>query len=90
MEHETLSASDEVTRQVVRGITEARIAVLLVLVALSIGVGVTAGFEENSVVIGVGCGLVAFFVVMGLLALVYRWGWLRHKAMALMHLVTGK
>lgn len=85
------STSDMVARvDVIRGVNEVRVAALFVLLSISIGVGVTAGFEQNSPPIGVGCGGLTFLLLVGLLTLVYRWPWLRHRVMVLMHWITGQ
>lgn len=82
---DTVTATDEVSIRVRRGVNEVRVAVLFVVLGISIGVGVTAGFEQNSAPLGLGVGL-----LIVLLRLVYRWPWLQHRVMALMHWVTGK
>jgi hypothetical protein len=87
---EDLTTTDAVSVDVMRGVNEVRAAVLFVLLSVSIGVGVTAGFEENSPLIGVAYGALAFLVVMVLVSLVYRWAWLQHRVMTLMHWVTGR
>lgn len=87
---ENLTTTDAVSVDVMRGVNEVRVAVLFVLLSVSIGVGVTAGFEEDSAAVGAAFGALAFFVVMVLVSLVYRWGWLQHRVMALMHWVTGQ
>lgn len=88
--HDRLQTKDSVRRGVTRGLNDTRVNVLFVLIAIGVGVGATAGFEENSVLVGVAFGFGAFILATVLLTLIYRWPWLRAKVMAAMHLVTGK
>jgi NAD-dependent SIR2 family protein deacetylase len=48
---DTVTVTDEVSTRVRRGVNEVRVAVLFVLLGVSIGVGVTAGFEQNSAIL---------------------------------------
>lgn len=85
-----VTVTDEISVRVRRGVNEVRVAVLFVLLGISIGVGVTAGFEQNSALLGLGVGALTIGVLIILLRLVYRWPWIQHRVMALMHWVTGK
>lgn len=86
-----IAVSDLVaSARVTRGLTDARIAVLFVLIGIASTVGTTAGFAEHSVLIGLAWAAAAVVLGIALLTLVYRWPWLRHQTMEGMHRITGR
>jgi len=86
-----LALSDMVARaQVIRGLNDARVAVLFVLIGVGATVGSTAGFQDDSVLTGVVWAVGALIVGTSLLTLIHRWSWLRARTMAVMHWITDK
>jgi hypothetical protein len=73
---------------VIREPNSARIAVLTLLIGVTATAGTAAGFSTGSALWGIVAALSACLLDVALLALMFRWTWLRTKTMSAMHGIT--
>jgi cellobiose-specific phosphotransferase system component IIC len=76
--------------QVERGVNEARMGAFALIFAVAVTAGLTVGYGEASLVLGVIAFLLFMILVAAVVALIYRVRPVRHAVMGLMHWLTGE